>query len=232
MMMKLPLIALLFLLVSTSGCASRRIAKQPVDTNLTPEIKPNSESKKASLPSSSLWKGDSLSFLSTNKSWKIGDIIKIKVKIKGDAKFAGTKKNNKKTVSSNPITRILGKFLDFGMSTTPNLSALNQTTKIGDEIGGLKSGHDQKSSEEISKKESVNFDIAAVVKEILPGGNLIIEGTQEVTVHKEKRKILIQGIIRPKDINAENCIDSDKIAEARISYAIEDVQKKKKAPRF
>ncbi len=78
----------------------------------------------------------------------------------------------------------------------------------------------------------ISFDIAVVVKEILPGGNLIIEGTQEVTVYKDQRKIRLQGIIRPKDINAENCIDSDKIAQARISYAIEELQKKKKSPGF
>jgi flagellar L-ring protein precursor FlgH len=223
---------ILLAFLSISGCASRKIvATQPIQENSTLNAKNHNESK--TLPSSSLWKGDSLSFLSMNKSWKIGDIVRIKVKIKGEAKFEGAKANNKKSSLSSPITNVLGKLLDFGMGKFPDLIPLNQTAKIGDQIGGgLKSTQDQRSSENISKKQSVNFDIAAVVKEVLPGGNLAIEATQEITVHKEKRKIHLKGIIRPRDINAENCIDSDKIAEAKISYAIDDVKEKKKSSRF
>lgn len=68
------------------------------------------------------------------------------------------------------------------------------------------------------RSEKVRLSVAAVVTDILPNGNLIIRGSQEVRVNYEMRVLTIAGIVRPADINGNNTIPYERIAEARISY--------------
>ena len=72
------------------------------------------------------------------------------------------------------------------------------------------------------------MNVAAVVTQTLPNGNLVIHGRQEVRVNFEMREVIVAGIIRPEDITPKNTIAHEKIAELRVAYGgrgqITDVQ--------
>ena len=97
-------------------------------------------------------------------------------------------------------------------------NAQDSASTAGKGSGSLDSKTDTQANGEIQRSESLALNVAAVVTDVLPNGNMMIRGSQEVRVNAEMRVLTIAGIVRPSDIGAENTISYDRIAEARISY--------------
>jgi flagellar L-ring protein precursor FlgH len=92
----------------------------------------------------------------------------------------------------------------------------------------MSSDSSNKGTGQINRKETITLQVAALITDVLPNGNLVLQGRQEVRVNFEVRELQLTGVIRPEDINSANSISYEKIAEARISYGgrgqISDVQ--------
>ena len=70
-----------------------------------------------------------------------------------------------------------------------------------------------------TRKENLNATITARVVDVLANGNLLIEGRRNVMVNHEDQIIVLEGTVRPKDISADNLVNSAQIADARITYS-------------
>ena len=61
--------------------------------------------------------------------------------------------------------------------------------------------------------------ISAVVQEVLPNGNLYINGRREIKVNHETQYITFSGIVRPADISQSNEVSSTYVANAKMTYS-------------
>jgi len=168
----------------------------------------------------SLWQPGSTSFFRDSRAWKVGDIIKVVVEIKDNASLNNSTQQNRSGSDSLGLPKLFGKekAVQANLSTVADLNNLVST----------KSNRANSGSGTISRKEDIKTEIAAVVTKVLPNGNLVVQGHQEVRVNYELREVKVAGIIRPKDIASDNSIKTNQMAEARISYGgrgvVSDVQ--------
>lgn len=167
--------------------------------------KKNSKRNKASV--NSIWRHGARSFL---RSHRVGDIISVVMTVQDQAKFDNSTKQARKDTGSMSLSNIFGveKFVNQVIPNTSTASTLLNTT----------GGNSYAGNGQIDRKEQISSSMAAIVVRILPSGNLIIKGTQEIRINYELREVTIEGIVRPEDISNKNTVQLANIAEARMSY--------------
>jgi flagellar L-ring protein precursor FlgH len=179
----------------------------------------------------SLWRSGSRSFFKDQRAQQIGDILTVKVVITDRAAMDNTTVRSRKANEGGSVGgevggsitcavgSVLGRFLPENTQTAGSSNSALLTFDSNSQTTGAGS---------VKRNEQVVTNIAAVVTQLLPNGNFVIEGKQEVRVNFEIRELIVAGIIRPEDIEADNTIASAKIAQARIAYGgrgqITDVQ--------
>jgi len=156
----------------------------------------------------SLWRNGSRSFFKDQRAHQIGDLLTVTVNITDQANFANESQRDRTSKESANLNDFIGKQLLSGNAA----KALNGAILSTDST----SQYDGKGT--IQRQETLQTNIAAVVTQVLPNGNLVVEGKQEIRVNFEIRELIVAGIVRPEDIQSDNTIDSSKIAQARISY--------------
>ena len=158
--------------------------------------------------SNSLWQSGARSFFKDQRAKQVGDLLTVQVSITDSAEFENetsrSRSASEKLGAGGGIGNAIADLLPDGTTTDAIVAA------------GSDADHTGKGS--AKRSESLVTNIAAVVTQVLPNNNLVIEGRQEVRVNFEVRELIVAGVVRPEDITATNTIASEKIAEARISY--------------
>lgn len=84
--------------------------------------------------------------------------------------------------------------------------------------GTLDASNQFESSGDLARQSKMTAQISAVVRAVEPNGNLVVEGRRTIFLDKEKKNIVITGVVRPEDISADNKVPSSAIADAQIIY--------------
>ncbi|MGO4573375.1 flagellar basal body L-ring protein FlgH [Microvirga sp. 2TAF3] len=151
----------------------------------------------------STWSNASADLFTSARAKRVGDIVTVNIQIDDKAEF------------ENASDRHRSSKINAGLDYAFSFKGWN-ADGTGDV--GLKSSSSSDGRGTIDRSEKLRLSVAAVVTEVLPNGNVLISGSQEVRVNFEVRVLNIAGIVRPGDISKKNTISYDKIAEARVSY--------------
>ena len=223
--------ALLMTAALASGCSSidrlSQIGEKPklseienptAQPGYKPVQMPMPKPETASYNANSLWRNGSRAFFKDQRAARIGDILTITVNFTDKANMANASQRSRNSKEDSGITDFAGSKLLTGDAAKVLPGKLLVTESAGN--------YDGKGS--VVRQENLQTTVAAVVTQLLPNGNLVVEGKQEIRVNFEIRELIVAGIVRPEDIQSDNTIDSSKIAQARIAYGgrgqITDVQ--------
>jgi flagellar L-ring protein precursor FlgH len=168
----------------------------------------------------SLWRPGARAFFKDQRAAMVGDILTVVIDINDKAALT----NSTNRTRTNRETSALNGFLGF----EANLNKVLPNQVDNTNLLGLSGDTTNAGAGQIDREEEIELKVAAIVTQVLPNGNLVIHGKQEVRVNYEVRELQIAGIVRREDIASTNTISYEKIAEARIAYGgrglITDVQ--------
>ena len=158
-------------------------------------------------PANSLWRPGSRTFLRDQRAAQVGDLITVLVSIDDQAQLQNRTQRARTGTDTMGIPQL------FGMQTRWLPPPARPSTSWSARPAATTDGNGT-----VRRSETVALRLAATVTQVLPNGNLVVNGKQEVRVSAEMRELSVQGVIRPQDIASDNTIRHDRLAEARIAY--------------
>ncbi|MFZ4607712.1 MAG: flagellar basal body L-ring protein FlgH [Caulobacter sp.] len=158
----------------------------------------------------SLWRAGARAFFVDQRASRIGDIMTVQIDIDDSARTQNNTTTSRTAGQTMGVPHLfglessLGKILPGGFDPSAMIETGSTSNKAG--------------AGAVTRSEKISLTVAAVVTGVLPNGNLVIQGTQEVMTNGEVRRLTVSGIVRPEDISAANTVRHTQIAEARIAY--------------
>jgi flagellar L-ring protein precursor FlgH len=198
-----------------AACSSQqmkiRFDPRPSPEELAQEVSRASQtpvalSSPAPVSVGSLWPSDDQAFFyGDRKALKIGDSVTIRVVETAKASNTADTDLSRASSQNTEVSALLGL---QGALARSNLTNLIDVTSDSQYQG----------SGATNREGTLTASITALVKNVLPNGNLVIEGSRTVVVNHEEQFMTLTGILRPEDIDRDNVVLSTQIADARITF--------------
>ncbi len=220
-MKSLKIISICGLSILLTGCGMSRLAAVGDTPELSPIGNPAVDHPgKITMPmpaprnfnvrDNSLWQPGSSGFFKDLRANEVGDIVTVMVDVQDSAQL--TNETQSRSESDNDVD--IGALAGFDNTLGKILPGKPQLNNLLD----TQSDTQHRGAGSITRDERIQMQVAAVVTQMLPNGNMVIYGRQEMRVNTEIRELHVAGIIRPQDIRSNNSITYEKIAEARVAY--------------
>lgn len=208
-----------------AGCSTYdRLSRLGQDPKLSPLTSPTQQVSVPMPPPpadprapGSLWQTGAHGFFHDPRATRVGDVLTVTISIADAATLSNTTSRSRTNSDDANLTNFFGleKYLSASSIDPANV------VKMGSDTSNVGAGS-------VARSETINLTLAALVSQILPNGNMVISGHQQVRVNGEMRDLQISGIVRTEDITSDNTVDLSQIAEARLSYGgqgtVSDVQ--------
>jgi flagellar L-ring protein precursor FlgH len=170
----------------------------------------------------SLWQPGARSFFKDQRACRPGDILTVTVNINDSANMNNSTKKERASQNKSVLSKLAG--AETGLHKYfPGITPAS--------VFDTSSSPAHSGKGTINRAEQINLEVAAMVVQLLPNGNLVIKGEQEILVNSELRRLHVSGIISKADIDPGNIVNSRRISQARIYYGgegeINDVQQNK-----
>ncbi|NOY13722.1 MAG: flagellar basal body L-ring protein FlgH [Deltaproteobacteria bacterium] len=196
---------MIVVLLLPAGCAAP--ARHINLTDIAP-VTPVMQAPPAPQTAGSLWTEARGGLFQDMKGRTVGDIITVVIVESASASKEAKTETGRSSNMSAGITSMLGLERNVGSITGINPASLVDA----------KTTSDFKGSGKTSRKENLLATLTTQVVEVLPNGNLRIEGNKTVTVNSETQIVTLSGIVRQPDVSPRNIVDSKNILNARIAY--------------
>jgi flagellar L-ring protein precursor FlgH len=167
-----------------------------------------------------LWQPGSQSFFHDPRAMHVGDVITVNVSVADTAKMQNTTSRSRTNSDNANLTNMFGLEKVLPPAIDPS-----SVVKMGSDNSNVGAGS-------IQRAESINMTLAALVAQVLPNGNLVIDGHQQVRVNNELRDMRLSGIVRREDITQDNTVNLSQIAEARVIYGGQGTMSDVQQPRY
>jgi len=179
------------------GCATPPRGEEPAFTATPPVYRQPVPRATGSIYSSST----ALTLFEDMKASRVGDILTIVLEERTNAEKKADTTVDKSSDSS------------IGIGGVFNGTPIDETKANAGTAHKFETEGDAKQSNKLEGR------ITVTVAQVLPNGNLVVQGEKWITINHGEEFIRLRGIVRPVDIGPDNSVSSTKVADAQLLYS-------------
>lgn len=193
------------LIIFLGGCETLNPPAQGKNSDYAPTYPSNPDPKELRKVSGGIYSNETaLPLFETPRARHPGDILTVFLVERTDAQKNATTTQKKNEAQKVTNKLFLGRPISLGSGYSMDFDLDNERSFTGD-------------AKSIQNNRLAG-SISVTVAKVLANGNLVIQGEKWVRINQGQEFVQLSGIVRPHDIRPDNSINSDRVANARISY--------------